>query len=132
MNALAVVNTPVQQCSTGNMPNKGFADRLAYLRWLWALRTRDFGSGRAFADFAGVGYELYMKWKDRPDAPSDRHTARAFLAGGLASLGAAEGWLLDGEGDAPEPPLWTLWSARRAVKVADLDPPTAKGRKRHG
>lgn len=123
----AFVNTSVKD-SYNSVANKGFGGRLDYLRWLWQTATQQFGSNREFAEFTGVNYDLFMKWHDSAESPPVRATAKAFVSGGLAKLGATEDWLIDGKGEPPQPELWELWS--RTGRLLGAKPPGDGGRRR--
>lgn len=86
----------------------GFADRLAYVRWLRARGRRAPETDAEFAEAVGVTYGWLSKWKLRPDAPEGR-TETGALTRALGPNGVTSDWLFDGKGSAPEPEQWKRW-----------------------
>jgi hypothetical protein len=121
---------PFLQHPSNRVSDKGFAGRLAFMRWLWFRSTQRFRSNKDFAAFIGVSYDLYNKWADSAEPPTVRATGKAFVEGGLKTLGATEGWLLDGVGNAPEPELWKLWTMTKPLPGAPAPGAGGAGRKR--
>jgi len=96
-------------------PTTGFADRLAYVRWLRMRGRVAFENDREFAEALGVTYGWFAKWKSRRDAPEARKETNA-LARALEPMGVTYDWLFDNIGEAPEPEMWRDWlRARRKV-----------------
>lgn len=87
----------------------GFHERLAYARWLRHLRTGECTTDKEIADATDRSSPWVTKWKVSEEAPADRHAARALST----FFGIEERWLMDGEGEAPEPDLWPRWEAAR-------------------
>lgn len=88
----------------------GFAARLAYVRWLRDLGALAPESDRALAQRAGVGYEWLAKWKKRSDAPETRSPGKLLAK----ALDADPNWLLDAEGQPPQPDMWARWIGMHA------------------
>lgn len=100
----------------------GFAERLAYVRWLRSRGRIAPESDRELAQALGVGEQWLRKWKSRPDAPDGRKEAQA-IAGALAPLGVTIAWLYDEQGPPPEPALWAVWSGRPVTQPAAIEIP---------
>lgn len=92
------------------MAETGFADRLAYVRWLRNRGRLVPETDTEFASSVGVGTKWLTKWKSRPDAPEGR-TEMLALEEALKPLGVVTAWLYDGKGQPPEPRLWKDWVA---------------------
>lgn len=91
----------------------GFADRLAYVRWLRQAGRTEVESLRAFSAAIGVEYAWLHKWADSARAPTRRPEIKALMAG-LAPMGITEEWLIDGTGTPPMPTLWRgVWIKAR-------------------
>lgn len=99
----------------------GFADRLAYIRWLRSRGRRAAETDREFAAAIGVTYGWFTKWKVRLDAPPGRTEARAILAA-LRPSGVTEEWLFDAKGKPPEHELWDVWVKGPVVVAGALLP----------
>lgn len=110
-------------------PEIGFAERLAYVRWLRARGRISPESDRELATALHVGESWVRKWKTRADAPEGRSEQKALEA----ALGAVlVAWLYDDEGAPPQPALWAAWRAGwRAESVLPLpvEPDPALDRK---
>lgn len=91
----------------------GFNDRMAYVRWLRDMGHTEPENLTSFAKAIGVKYDWLYKWIDSKQPPSRRSEIKALVAG-LSPMGVTEDWLIDGNGPAPEPPLWKLWLGARA------------------
>lgn len=107
------VRTNIAWCPVARA-EPGFADRLAYVRWLRGIGRQAPESDAEFAERAGLGYEWLKKWMRRDDAPTDRERCAKLVAG----LEVNDGWLLDNIGDAPEPSLWRRWWSERTRAAA--------------
>ena len=110
-----------------------FHERLAYARWLLHLRTGDCPADADIARGISQSAPWVAKWKVRTDAPDSRERAKALSS----FLGVREEWLIDNEGEPPEPNLWDRWIAeRRRVRPSHVRRATApneeKGRGRAG
>lgn len=86
------------------MTSSTFAERLAYARWLRVVVETD----QDFARRLGLSKAWVTKWKDRPDAPPGRREAERLTA----ALEVAEGWLMNGAGDPPQPESWPGFLAK--------------------
>jgi transcriptional regulator with XRE-family HTH domain len=90
----------------GRLPDGGFAERLAYVRWVRQARLRRYENDRQLAAALGVGEKWLGKWKDSTRAPEGRSEAAAIEA----VLGReATAWLYDGVGEPPNRELWHAW-----------------------
>jgi hypothetical protein len=105
----------------------GFADRLAYVRWLRARGKRAPETDTEFAANVGVGAKWLGKWKNKPNAPEGR-TEAAAISAALAGMGVSLDWLYDGKGSPPEPIAWKRWlaDAERASRQPTLGPSVIK------
>jgi len=99
----------------------GFAERLAYLRWLLNRGRTDPITDIQLAERLGVGLKWLGKWKSRDEAPNGRSEALR-ISEAIKPWGASIDWLYDGKGEAPEPALWRAWLAARD-EVTDPPPP---------
>jgi hypothetical protein len=100
----------------------GFADRLAYLRWLRALgRLRPETDGE-LADAWGVGEKWLWKWKKSAVAPEGRTEEKAIseVVGELVAR-----WLYDGTDPAPRADLWREWVVARSLEPMRATDPKA-------
>ena len=97
------------------MADSGFAERLAYVRWLRDRGRLKPETDGELATATGVTAGWIAKWKGREDSPNDRRMSGQFVSG----LGVDGGWLLDGAGTPPEPELWQAWSSvARRIEAA--------------
>jgi hypothetical protein len=93
------------------VPDGGFAERLAYVRWVRTARLRRYENDRQLAAALGVGEKWLGKWKDSSRPPEGRSEAAAIEA----VLGReSTAWLYDGVGAPPNPELWQAWLDERA------------------
>jgi transcriptional regulator with XRE-family HTH domain len=107
------------------LSDSSFAERLAYARWLYHLRTGSYPSNAAIAAALDVTPPWVTKWSRRADAPDSRQLGRALCQ----FLGVREEWLLDDAIDPPEPALWKQWNTARAFqRVSSAEPAKAKKR----
>lgn len=105
-----------------------FAERLAYVRWLRDRGRQRPESERELAGRADVGYAWLQKWKRSDTAPAERTlTARLVNA-----LKVEARWLLDGDGDAPEPERWKEWLAAKTIIQPYHGKPVEKSTKKRG
>lgn len=88
-----------------SVTKSAFHERLAYARWVRQLKSRGAESDRELSELSGLGYEWLRKWKQRPDAPTERLLSKALARYLLVD----EAWLLDNEGEPPRPDLWDQW-----------------------
>lgn len=100
----------------------GFADRLAYVRWLRARgRLRPETDGE-LADVWGVGEKWLWKWKKSAVAPEGRTEERAIAE---AVGEPVTRWLYDGTGPAPRVELWREWLVARSLEAVRATNPRA-------
>jgi hypothetical protein len=90
------------------VPEIGFRDRLAYVRWLRARGKTRMEKDTELAEGLGVGYEWLKKWGRRAEAPEGRTQYEA-IRRALEPIGVAVDWLYDGVGETPHPELWAFW-----------------------
>jgi transcriptional regulator with XRE-family HTH domain len=90
----------------GRLADGGFAERLAYVRWVRQARLRRYENDRQLAAALGVGEKWLGKWKDSTKAPEGRSEASAIEA--VLGRPTTE-WLYDGVGEPPNPELWQAW-----------------------
>lgn len=90
------------------MPDIGFRDRLAYVRWLRARGKTKMERDTELAEGLGVGYEWLKKWGRRAEAPQGRREYDA-IRRALTPIGVSVDWLYDGIGETPHPELWAFW-----------------------
>jgi hypothetical protein len=109
----------------GRLADGGFAERLAYVRWVRQAQLRRYENDRQLAAALGVGEKWLGKWKDSTKAPEGRSEAAAIEA----VLGrAATEWLYDRVGDPPNPELWQAWLEEGAFGDGSESPIPTHGR----
>ena len=86
----------------------GFAERLAYVRWLRSRGRIRPETDTELAASLGVGAKWLGKWKGKSSAPEGRTEATA-IAAALSGIGVTLDWLYDGKGSPPEPSAWKGW-----------------------
>lgn len=103
-----------------------FAERFAYVRWLFYGRTGREPLQSELAERVDRSQPTVGEWYVREQPPSDYR-----VHGPMADyLGADREWLIDGAGKPPEPVLWRWWYAQRRGDQADAHPPTRVGKGR--
>lgn len=122
------------------MPEIGFRDRLAYVRWLRARGKTRMEKDTELAEGLGVGYEWLKKWGRRAEAPEGRQQYEA-IRRALEPIGVPVDWLYDGIGETPHPEFWAFWvEAMRDLGTDELNAgetreepaPPRRGRLRNG
>jgi transcriptional regulator with XRE-family HTH domain len=87
----------------------GFAERLAYVRWVRSMGRLKPETDAELARAMGVGDKWLAKWKTSARPPEGRSEAAAIEASGVVSVD----WLYDARGEAPRPELWRDWIDER-------------------
>lgn len=90
----------------------GFNERLGYLRWLRNRGRAEPESDAEVAAALGVEGAWLSKWKKAAAFSRDR-TMALKIESALDGTGVSSRWLLDGDGDVPEPEMWAIWDAYR-------------------
>lgn len=86
-----------------------FRDRLGYARWRYHLRHGAYPGNAEIARAVDVTGPWVTKWSQRDDAPDSRGLGRALSA----FLECPESWLMDDEGEPPDPDLYERWRVAR-------------------
>lgn len=111
----------------------GFAQRLAYLRWLRSFGRLKPETDREFAVALGVGEKWLSKWKGSEKPPEGRSEAAA-IAEALRPSGVTVEWLYDGKGSPPQQVLWSDWlkgiDLPTGVQLEHAKPMSRSGRNR--
>jgi len=114
-----------------------FSERLGFALWLYALNHGGRVPGNATIARAvgrtGPAVTVWLKQNYAPPdyEPKDSQRLKAPLHQALADyLAVPKDWLIDGEGDAPEPDLWKQWLARQRHRRASSSVVSTKQRKR--
>lgn len=116
------------------MAESGFAERLAYWRWLRNEGKLAPETDGKFAAAVGVGPKWLGKWKGSHKAP-DGLTEALALSAALADVGGTLDWLYKGTGVPPRPKDWARWYAQRVrERRQEIGTTTARGaaKKRRG
>jgi hypothetical protein len=98
--------------------DQGFANRLAYVRWLRGMGRDELEMLSDFAKAIGVKYSWLYKWAESPKSPTRRPEIKALIAG-LEPMGVSEEWLIDGKGTPPRADLWTSWAHARSERLGE-------------
>ncbi len=119
------VNSDVRREMAVTKSGAGFADRLAYARWVRQLDARGEETDAELAANAGVGAKWLSKWRDRHTAPSRMEELQPLAT----YLGADVVWLWSGAGEPPRPDLWGPWIKAR-LNTRRRNPSSARRPKR--
>lgn len=99
------------------MPDSGFGERLAYVRWLRIGPDGERETDEQFAAALGVGVKWLGKWKYSEPPPKGLVEAQA-IEKALRGMGVTLDWLYGGTGPPPSPRKWADWlKSHRAIQT---------------